>query len=293
MVWHRFEQMRDIQHLWHIKRPFVTRKDTVNSKTMKIVCILAIAVILAETGVSPEPLISDLINDITPDQRTNQIVDKVVADIHSIVDDTIAKVKADLSTTQVKIAGFYQTAGSLKGDLDKAYSAETAEVAKCNARTETKVNAAIVQVKAKIQDGIAQVEEIAKSKNVSPSIIDDVKSRVHAIVDRAVAAIDKIVQCEFENTSDELSKSHSRQNTLRTLAANCGTPAECASFDLLWKKELQRCADQLKELLDEAACDIQWEIQVAVTEVKAAISPIGAALHYIVNTVVSGVIGIL
>lgn len=255
---------------------------------MQIGCVFIFAMFLMKTGVSSSPnVVVDLLQSLTSDQQTNQVVDEIVAKIHKIVDDTIAQAEGNLKVTQEKIAGFYQTAGSLRGGgLDKAQTDETAELVKFNGLTETEVKAAIVQVRATVENGVARVEVIAKSKNIPQSIIDAVKKRVTDVIDRAVERIEQILQDYYKNSVEEVKKSHERQKTLRDLEVNCGSTLECSSsFDLLWKTEVTRCAGRVRQIFECTVADIQWEIQLAVTQVKIEINPIVIALKAILDPV--------
>lgn len=264
---------------------------------MKIACLLCPIIIgvmlFADTDGLPDPALSDLLSILSPDRQIDKVVDETIAKIHAIVDDTIATVERNFKVTQAKIAASYQAAGSLHGDLDKAHAEETAEVKAFNAETDKLIKAAIVRVRATVKEGIDQVEAIAKRKHISQAITDDCVKHVNATMDRTIAQIEETARVEFQDALAEVTESQDRQNKLRDSAKKCANPAECDALEVLWRTEVQRCADRLKRLLEHAVADIQREINAGVAQVKVDVNPLVTAVHFVLDTLVSDVLSIV
>lgn len=250
---------------------------------MKIVCLLAIGLLFAETNSNPDP-VGDLINAVIVQKHINDIVDAAIVKIHKIVDDAVESVENEFKTTQSNIAGFYQTAGSLKGNLDKAYADENTELTKFETDTEKKIQDAVVAVRAAIKEAIDEIVVYSKSQNCPQATVDSCVKNVNDTIEETIKNIEQTAKDFYKDANDEAAASHARQNALRTQAAGC-TGSACVPYDTLWKQVLKSSADQLKRLLDKAVSDIQREVNVGVAKVKAQINPIVLAIQYVLGVV--------
>lgn len=222
-------------------------------------------------------------NVVNNDPQIASIGQTIIPKCQSIVDDCMASIRANMKTTQASVAGFYVTAGSLKGDLNKAYAAESAAYTKFETTTENTMKDAITAFRIELQNGVDNIVQYAQSKHIPQSTIDTTTANISDTLDQINAGIEQIAQDFYKSINDEVAKSHTTQNALCKQAATC-TGNACTSLDNQWKQETARCAAQIQQYLNNFAVSMSSEVHICVTNLKHEINPISLGIQSVLGT---------
>lgn len=279
---------------WYIKLvPIAVGRLKLRSCSIMYYSVFLLAVFVAYapfTIASPAPAL--LPGILTPPQEIEDIMDQVIADILADVKQAIDDVNADLTTTLSNIDADYNMSGSLPNDTPAVLDEETQLINTFLLNANASVIGAENKVHTEVNAAMVQIAQIASQRVDQPVIDNDIKN-VNQTINDVIDEINNTVKVAFANILDAVQESQSTRNGLRSSAAGCSASGTCAIFEQLRQAQLNLTKNRIQQIVSQAETDINNEVSVALTKVRAEVSPIVALLLDVLQNVGGILTGLL